>query len=287
MKRLLILIPILLLSLNIISEPVYKALVEEGDYYRAAGEYKAYAFYSGIEDSAEYYLHIAAIYSLSDFQDMALKYSNKASMYANSEEQLNMLSMINAFLYFKDARYREAIFEMEMTVDSSTLTGDMVFFREMINKETKKYFVPEHLPEAIQSDLNLYLKKDLKDPMHATMLSSLYPGIGEFYAGDYVSAIRDFTVTTMFVGLSAYAFLKNRNAYTIDKIEFTGNWFKNRDWVLFYVIYSTFVARFFNGARTNSEEAAYTYNEKLYSTYLKPYHQYIIDIFTKRIVDYL
>lgn len=286
MKRSFLIILLLFLCLNLTSEPVYKALVSEGDYYRAAGEFKRYSFEQGIEDSADYYLHLAGIYALSDFQDMAMKYSNKASVHANTDEQLNMLSMINAYMYFKDARYREAVFEMEMTSDTIVLE-DLKFFREMINKDIKKYFIPEHLPDHVKADLTEYLKKERKDPMHAMMLSSVYPGIGEAYAGDYLAAVRDFTVTTAFVGISAYALLKNRNSFAIDKPEFSMAWVKSRDWVLFYVIYSTFVARFFNGARTNSEEAAYMYNENLYRTYLKSYFDYISDIFNKRIIDYL
>ncbi len=287
MKKLLIVI-FLFLVLIIHSEELYQKFLDEGDYYRTVGAYKEYAFNNNLTDSSSYYLNIAAIYAMSDFINIADEMYRKASFKVNTKDDLKYASLINSYLLFRNAYYDNAIMELKAFIpESDTLLSSMEFMAEMINKEDKIYFIPEFLPDSVLKDLEQYITISLKDPQFAIAWSNFIPGLGELYAGDYGHAIRDFSINTIVTGLTIYAFLKNRRNFSIDTPDFTWDYFKTRDWVLVYFLYSTFVTRFKNGSMINSEKVTLDYNEKLYKEYLTKFYNYIDGLFKKRIVAFL
>ncbi len=287
MKKLLIVI--ILFSLLIIhSEELYQKFLNEGDYYRAVGAYKEYAFKNNLVDSSSYYLNIAAIYAMSDFINIADEMYMKASYEVNTKEDLKYASLINSYLLFRNAYYDNAIMELKAFMpESDTLLGSLEFITEMINKEDKIYFIPEFLPDSVLQDLEKYITISLKDPQFAIIWSNFIPGLGELYAGNYVHAIRDFSINTIVTGLTVYALLKNRRDFSLDPFHLTWDYFKTRDWVLVYFLYATFVTRFKNGSMINSEKVTLDYNEKLYKEYLTRFYNYIDNLFKKRIMTFL
>ncbi len=287
MKKLLIVI-ILFSVLIIHSEELYQKFLDEGDYYRAVGAYKEYAFKNNLTDSSSYYLNIAAIYAMSDFINIADEMYMRASYEVNTKEDLKYASLINSYLLFRNAYYDNAIMELKAFIpESDTLLSSLEFMAEMISKEDKIYFVPKFLPDSVFQDLEKYITISLKDPQFAIIWSNFIPGLGELYAGDYVHAIRDFTINTIVMGLTVYALLKNRRDFSIDPFHLTWDYFKTRDWILVYFLYSTFVTRFKNGSMINSEKATLDYNEKLYKEYLTRFYNYIDSLFKKRIMVFI
>lgn len=283
MKQLLTLITVFLV-LIIHSEPLYKSFIEEGDYFRAVGAYKEMSFYEGIGDTAEYYLNIAAIYAMSDFTDIADEMYSKASLRIRTKEHLKYASLINACILFKTAYYDNALMELKtFRADDDTLIESLQFLADMTVKEDKIYFIPAFLPDHIQTELEEYLQKSLKNPAIALAWSNLITGAGEFYSGDYINAVRDFTITSLVTGLTVYAFLKNRRDFSLDTPEMSWNYIKTRDWILVYFVYSTFLSRFRTGSLINAEKAAIQYNNTLYEQYLTGLHEYVDSLFMDRL----
>lgn len=263
-------------------------MIEENDYYRAAGAYKEYAYNNGIEDTAQYYLNLTAIYALSDFSDIAEDMYSTASYHIDEQSEIKTSALLRSYIVFSKSYFSDALFELESFFpQDDTLTASLKFFVDMLNKEDKVYLVPRYLPDSIKRDIEAYMKISLKDPMFAVAMSSIYPGLGEMYAGDPVVAIRDFTVSTLFIAATGYAFVKNRSAWHIDTPELSWDYMKSRDWVLVYALYSFFVGRFKNGATANAEEIAYQYNEDIYKEYLSGLQSYIDNLYRKAILDYL
>ncbi|MFO8061438.1 MAG: hypothetical protein R6U31_00765 [bacterium] len=288
MKKLLIIIPAVFLNLIINSSHLHLKLIEEKDYYRAAGAYKEYAYNNGIDDTAQYYLNLTAIYALSDFSDIAEDMYSTASYHIDEHSEIKTSALLRSYIVFSQSYYSDALFELESFFpEDDTLMASLKFFVDMLNKEDKVYLVPQYLPDSIKRDIDAYMKVSLKDPVFAVAMSSIYPGLGELYAGDYTEAIRDFTVSTVFIAATGYAFLKNRNAWNIDRPEMSWDYMKTRDWVLFYALYSFFVGRFKNGAVANAEEIAYEYNEDVYEEYLSGLRDYIDNLYRRAILDYL
>ncbi len=287
MKQLSIII-ILFSQLIIHSESLFLSLMDEGDYYRAVGAYKEMKFTNGIEDSALYMLDIAAIYALSDFTDISESMYKQASFQIRNKEQLQYASLINSYLLFKTAYYDNALMELKTFRQyDDTLIVSLEFLSEMTVKEDRIYFIPELLPDSVKSVLEKYLEISLKNPQTAITWSSILPGLGELYNNDYINAVRDFTVTSLFTALTAYALIKNRQNFSIDPISLSWDYVKSRDWILVYFLYSTFVTRFKNGSMINAQEAAIEYNESLFNQYLTGLFNYIDTLYKIRILDYL
>jgi len=267
------------------SEQVLRTLLQEGDYYRSAGEYKRAAFELGIKDTAVYYLDLAAIYSLSEFPDIADSMYEKATYFVDSEENLKKLALINSYLSFKKGAFSEAIFDIEDYVNpKDTLIEALTLLRQCVKENKKVEIIPEFLPDSIKRSVNHFRKLTLKDPMMGIMMSSVYPGFGEIYAGDNAAAIRDFSVYTVFLGVTVYALLKNRASFSVDPIDLTMDYLKKRDWVLVLFLYNSFVARFANGAKVNAEEAADGYNKKKYEKYLTGLYNYVEKHYRERVM---
>ena len=264
-------------ALNSHSEDAYKALLNESDYFRACGEYKRYKFQQGISDTAEYYLSTASIYALSKHNEISLNILDKAFTYINSDEQMMSDALIRSYIAFTEGSFSEAIFEYEdFSGENDTLKSSLVLIKGLVLKDTIPSY--SYLPDNIKKEIDIYKRIDLKNPLFAFSLS-IFPGLGEAYAGYYLSAARDFMITNSMTAIMILAFLKNKNSFSIDKIEFTSDYFKSRDYVLTYLIYSSLVQRFQNGSKTNAEFAAEKYNSELYKKYLTPLHAYIDSIF--------
>ena len=268
------------------SEQVFQKLLQEGDYYRSAGEYKRAAFDNGIKDTAVYYLDLAAIYSLSDFTDIADTMYEKATYFVDSEENLRKLVLINSYLSFRNGAFSEALFDIEDYMQpGDTLIEALTLLRQCVKENKKVEIIPEFLPDSIKRSVNHFRKLTLRDPIMGIMMSSIYPGLGEVYAGDNVTAIRDFTVYTVFLGVTVYALLKNRASFSVDPIALSLDYILKRDWVLVLFLYNSFVARFANGAKVNAEEAIDSYNKKKYEKYLTGLYNYIEKHYRERIVS--
>lgn len=211
-----------------------------------------------------------------------------ASYHIDEQSEITTSALLRSYIVFSKSYFSDALFELESFYrEDDTLMASLKFYVDMLNKEDKVYLVPRYLPDSIKRDIDAYMKVSLKDPMFAIAMSSIYPGLGELYAGDPVEAIRDFTVSTVFIAATAYAFMKNRSAWHIDEPALSWDYMKSRDWVLVYALYSFFVGRFKNGATANAEEIAYTYNEEIYGEYLSGLRDYIDNLYRRAILDYL
>lgn len=283
MRKLLSLITVFSL-LTIHSEPLFKSLIEEGDYYRAVGAYKEMRFNEGIKDTAQYYLDIAAIYAMSDFTGIAEEMYSRASLRVRTKEHLKYASLINAYILFKTAYYDNALMELKtFRAEDDTLIESLQFLSDMTVKEDKIYFIPEFLPQGIKHDLELYMQQSLRNPAAAAAWSNLIPGAGEFYSRDYLNAVRDFTITALVTVLTGYALLKNRQNFTLDPLEMSWDYVKTRDWVLVYFMYFTFLSRFTTGSMINAQKAALAYNERMFEQYLTGLHGYVDSLFDSRL----
>jgi hypothetical protein len=277
-----LIILLLCLALNSYSEAAYKELLNEGDFYRACGEYKRFKFNNGIEDTADYYLTVASIYALSKRNESSIAILDKGFTYESSEEQMKNEALIRSYLSFLSGSFSEAIFEYEDFSDGSdTLLMSLKLIRSLVLKDDTLPF--EYLPDSIKKQIEIYNRIDLKNPLLASSLSAI-PGLGEAYAGDYVAATRDFMLTTSVTVLAVMAFLKNKDSFTFDKPEFSSSYFKTRDYLLTYLIYSSLVVRFQNGSKTNSELSAEKYNTEIFKKYLVPLHSYIEGIYRTRML---
>lgn len=273
---------LLCLALNSYSEAAYKELLKESDFYRACGEYKRFKYNNGIEDTADYYLSVASIYALAKRNEAAIAVLDKGFTYENSEEQMKNEAMIRSYLSFLSGSFSEAIFEYEdFSDENDTLLMSLKLIRSLVLKDDTLPY--KYLPDSIKKQIANYNRIDLKNPLLASSLSAI-PGLGEAYSGDYLAATRDFMLTTSVTILAVLAFLKNKDSFSFDKPEFSSSYFKARDYLLTYLIYSSLVVRFQNGSRTNSELSAEKYNTDIFRKYLVPLHSYIEEIYRTRIL---
>lgn len=274
---------ILILSCGLAShsEPVYEKLLDEGDYFRACGEYKRYKYQNQITDTADYYLSVASIYALSNHNEISLSMLEKGFSYQSMEEQLEDEALIRSYISFTEGSFSEAIFEYEdFASNEDTLLKSLKLIRSLVLKDDTLLY--DFLPDSLKKDISIYSRIDIKNPMFAHSLSAL-PGLGEIYAGDYMLAARDILITGAVSALGVLALMKNKDNFTIDDIEFTSSYFKSRDYVLAYLIYSSLVVRFQNGSKVNAEAACEKKNNEIYAKYLTPLHTFIDSMYRLRL----
>lgn len=257
-------------------------MLDEEDYFRACGEYKRYKFEQGITDTSEYYLSIASIYSLSKHNEAALYFLDKAFSYISNDEQMKEEAIIRSYISFKEGSFSEAIFEYEDFADDDTLLSSLTLIKGLVLGDSISSY--NYLPNSIRSEIDIYRKNKLKKTLFAFSLSAI-PGLGEMYAGDYLSSVRDFIITNGVTVLAVLAFLKNKDSFSFDKFEFTGQYFKSRDYVLTYFIYSSLIVRFQNGSKLNAEASAEEYNNELHKKYLTSLHSYIDSLYTAKLLE--
>ena len=89
-----------------------------------------------------------------------------------------------------------------------------------------------------------------KSPLTAQVLSSLIPGAGYLYVGQYQSAFTAFSINTLFIGTATYFFSKGNLPAGILTVGFEAGWY-------FGSIYG-------------AGEATKTYNERLYEVHTGP-----------------
>lgn len=283
MRKSLILI-ILFSALFLNSETVFRKLLAEKDYFRAAGEYKKLAFENGKAGTASYYLDLAAIYALSEFTETADSMYEKATYLIESDSELVRLAYINSYLSFRRGGFTEAIFDIEdYAGEDDTLLKSVSLLRQCVTDNKKIDTIYEFLPDSVRRSVNRFRRITLRDPMMGIMMSSIYPGLGEMYSGDNLGAMRDFIVYTAFLGATIYALIKNRQSFSIDPVEGSWDYIKNRDWVLVFFLYNSFIARFQNGSKVNAEDDADRYNRKKYEQYLTGLYDFTDSAYRRKI----
>ncbi|MEJ5306959.1 MAG: hypothetical protein WHT27_01500 [candidate division WOR-3 bacterium] len=283
-----IVILILFFSLIILSNETYfEKLVLEGDNYRAVEEFKRVYFKSHDEKNCSYYLKIAALYALSGYDTFSFKYLDLLSEVDISDESFVYDGLVRSFLSFKRGDFYSAIFEIEDFQDQGLDTLKILL--ELINRSVKKEKVeiPVFLDDSIKKDLESYEKVRMKSPELSMILSSLVPGLGELYSGNFSMAFRDFTITTFSNILLVYSFLKNPQSFYVDRFELSKEFFKSRDYFLTLFIYSSLVTRFQNGSKGNAYKLAEKKNEEIQRKYLTRLYYSIENVYRKKIVDFV
>ncbi len=289
MKRLLIVIITLFLVQIIHSKEIYTKLLNEGDYYRAAGAYKEYAFNNGITDSNKgiYYSKLSAIYSLSDFSNISDENNKNAVMYVKNKSDFDNLAIIRSYNFFKESMFYDALFEIESFNSDDSLYIAIKFFNDLLERENNKtIIIPSFFPDSVKNELKYFFKNiKVKSTVTAFVLSSIIPGLGEAYAHNYKSATRDFFVTTSVYILTAYVFLKDKHSASLDTFELSADYFKTRDWGTLLLVYNFLFTRFQNGTRVNAQDAVLHYNDELYNKNLKRTYTFIDNLYRKKIMD--
>lgn len=206
---------------------------------------------------------------------------DKSFNYTENDSQAASEALIRSYSAFTSGSFSEALFEYEdYASQTDTLLMSVKLLRSLVLKDDTLDY--SFLPDTIRRNISIYSRIELKSPLLAYSLSAI-PGLGEIYAGDYSSAFRDITINLASTALAALAFLKNKDSFAIDDFELSSSYFKSRDYLLTYLIYSSLIVRFQNGSKVNAEAAAERYNNELYKKYLTPLHGFIDSIYRERV----
>lgn len=286
--KLKIIILTLFFSLIILSEENYFIkLLQEKDYYRAITEFKKLYFEKGYEKDCKYYLKISSLYALSGYDTFSFKYLDLLTEVDLSESCFVYDGVVRSYLNFKRGDFNSAIFEIEdfETEGIDTLKLLLNFLKKNVNKESVE--ILDFLDDSVKIDLKDYEKVKLKSPEFSFALSSFIPGLGEFYSGYPSFALRDFLITTFSNILFVYSFFKDPKGYKLEKFEFSADYFKNRDYFLTLIIYSSLVSRFQNGSKSNAYTLAEKRNEQIRKKYLSKLYNIIEKKYQEILIDFI
>jgi tetratricopeptide (TPR) repeat protein len=206
------------------------SLMNERDYFRAISIYKELAFYSTNTDSSIYYLsQIGKAYRLSRKYDLSLStFSSLLSTYRLPALQESK-SYINVGLsYLGQEVPSQSLFYLEKAKTIDT-TGIAPFFLgyaycKLSDWERAKLSYQEVFERTTSETLKTLSRKFLeiveignqipqKNPLVSSILSSIFPGAGQFYCGHYVDGLQAFAFVSTFA-FASYAMYKYDKKYS-------------------------------------------------------------------------
>lgn len=199
--------------------------IELGERYFSSGQipealytYQRAVFYSPSGADAGLLLRIAECFEIEGDFDRSIEYFDHAFFSESSDSLRTEILFKKAISFIKTGNYHFALIEL-LGIESKegTLTDRRrslylasSYFGLDDYSNSESYFLkalPNNTPEAYKKVESIFQKKSnfsRPNPSLAMWLSVFIPGVGQFYAGDWVAGINSFLLTGSLVGLTFY-----------------------------------------------------------------------------------
>lgn len=196
-----------------------ESLMKEKDYFRAISAYKELAFFSTNEDSTIFFLtQIGRAYRLSRKYELSIDlFSSLMTKYPKSQSQLDYFNINLGLNYIGLKVSSQALPYLEKTIVTDS-TGFAYFFAayaecgrsnwekanlyyykasSLLNKQEMKTLSLEFSSKVLNGD-----KIPQKSIFLTAAMSSIIPGLGQYYCGHYFDAAQAFVFVSSFAFLS-------------------------------------------------------------------------------------
>lgn len=187
-------------------------LYKSGDFNNSLQLYNRILFFSKKNKQDIYKRAGDCCFYLNDFKH-ALNYYDSTLTYCNSDEFYNEIIFKKADCYIISKDYQASLFvieelkitnEDELQIKKNFYRG-ITYFATADFEKSKLYFleaVDDTSIDAKNEIYHLFEKKrylNSPNPEPAGILSSLFPGAGQLYSGDYKNAINSFLLISFFI----------------------------------------------------------------------------------------
>ncbi len=187
------------------------SLFEEGDYYRAIGEFKRYIFENpkGTKVFDAGYKAALSYYYAGRFDEAAAAFEKMAISTSGIQAQLCRLQAARAFQDKKDYRYSGAVFRQAAAEEGGLLGDEAVYllawnhFYEQNFEEGEKLMESlkgGKLKEAAEEALKASAERsgmEQKSGLLAGLLGAVLPGAGHLYCGKVVEGLSTMLITSL------------------------------------------------------------------------------------------
>jgi len=266
----------LLIIIFLVGDPALvqgDALHAKGFYDEAITEYQRYIFFNpdGARTSDVYY-HIGLVCRDQQKWEQSIDAFRMAMHTALSDSLRYRAELALATAYIASGNYSAGeivLLKLEMSMPPAYIKVRAVFLRalatlyakkwDQAEKAFKTYFLSNPDPDMqAQVDSLIRETKDFYylSPETARQLSTLIPGLGQIYAGDWGHGLNSLVLNGSMIAWMGY---KIYNRYFNDA------------WTIYYFLFR----RYYAGGRYNAERIAQEYND----TFDKTQAQKIIDLF--------
>lgn len=205
-----------------------ESLMKEKDYFRAISAYKELAFFSKYEDSTVFYFtQIGRAYRLSRKHELSIDlFSSLITKYSKSQSQLDYFNINLGLNYIGLKVSSQALPYFEKTFITDT-TGYAYFFAayaecgksnwekanryyekagSLLSNQEMKTLSLEFSSKVLNGD-----KIPQKSVFLTTAMSSIIPGMGQYYCGHYFDAAQAFVFVSSFAFVSYAMYRYDRN----------------------------------------------------------------------------
>ena len=235
--------------------------LETGLYEEAVTEYKRYLYFNPTsEHTSDAYYKMGHAFRRLNELDQAILALREAIHTASSDSIKQEREITLAATYIADKRYSLGeilLLKIITYTDNPYLKQKALLLHgvaclygskwEAAQASFDAYFQEQPEP-TIQSDIDMLLHEAInffyKSPDDARGLSTLIPGLGQFFVGDYPNALNAFVLNG---GLAAWMIYKLWHGYLGDA----------------YIIYYFLFRRYYYGNRYHAQRLAQEYNENL------------------------
>lgn len=240
-----------------------ESLFESGNYEEAITEYKRFIFFnSESEKLSTAYYKIGLSYRNEGRWEESINALQQAIQFSPTESIRNEMEMALAVILIASKNYSASEFQLlkiETSSSSPIMRKKAAFFRGIVYlytfrwEEAKKAFhiyfsnetsVVDNFSIKIDSMLSIAKDLEYKSPATAKLFSTLLPGTGQLYVGDWRN------------GLNALM-LNALTGYILFDSLIVGNYISAT------TLYLPIFQRYYTGNRYHTEKIAEAYNERL------------------------